>query len=165
MRAGCIVQHGSEPTLPAPTRPLEQIGTSLCNFLTLTATITHEPGGDASAEVLLLFGGPTHLKRSADCGAAGDIDVAADGAPEGPVLAGVRVLGWHLPARGVVAEVVRADACGRVAAVERLQVPVGAVGAVPGGLHLDLSALNHRLECPYGLRVSWVSGDGGVAAH
>lgn len=152
--------------------PLLQVGTSLCHFLTLTATFDQQPaGGGRTAEVLLQFGSLDHLQRSASsCVPAEDATKAAAAAtaPGGPVewpdLASIEVLGWHLPAEGAAVEVVqRADTCGGLAVVQRLALPAGAVGAGSGGLKVDLSGLGHLLECPYGLRVRWSSESAAVA--
>ena len=136
-----------------------QVGDSLCNFLTVNATFRQEPAsGSHAAEVLLQFGSPGQL-RGGGCSAADDVAAAAaagDLGFEWPLLDGVDVLGWHLPADEVAAEVVqRTDSCGGLAMVQRLELPQGVASAAPGGLRLDLSALGHALECPYGLRLTW----------
>jgi hypothetical protein len=131
----------------------------MCNFLTVNATFSHQhASGGHAAEVLLQFGSPGQL-RGGGCSAADDVAAAAaagDLGFEWPVLAGVDVLGWRLPAEAVAAEVVqRTNSCGGLAVVQRLVLPQGVASAAPGGLRLDLSALGHALECPYGLRLTW----------
>lgn len=151
-----------------PRPPAAQVGTSLCHFLTLRAAVNHTAG-----EVVLLFGGPSHLdaggggKGAAGCRPVDDVAAAAaaDVSFEWPEVAGVEVLGWHLPAEGAQAEAVqRADGCGGLQVRQRWALPPGAVGAGPGGLRLDLSSLAHRLACPYGLRVSWHAAQQPAAA-
>lgn len=161
-------------TLPCPH--LLQVGDSLCNFLTLRATISTYPA--PTAEVTLLFGKPGIQAAGAaggsgngpvgaSCGPSGDPAAAAqhDGQFDWPELQAIDVLGWHLPALGMAVEVVaRADDCGQLAVVQRLALPAQAVGARPGGggLRLDLSSLRHRPECPHGLRLAWSAGSGAV---
>lgn len=165
------------PPLPSPLgrRACLQVGTSLCNFLTLNASFTHHQHHRSSAglsnshhtaQVLLEFGSPlSHLQASSrGCGLGpGDAAAAAAAAEqsalfEWPEFVGLEVLGWHLPIEALAAEVVqRAGSCGGLAVVQRLALPASAATARPAGLHLDLSALRHRLECPYGLRLSWRS--------
>jgi len=143
-----------------------QVGTSLCNFLTLNATLTHQPAsGRHAAEVLLLFGSPAHLGTTGGdgCMPTSDVEAAAvHGAQfDWPELAGVEVLGWHLPTAAAAVEVVLCtDSCGKLQVVERLALPANALAARPAGLSLDLSALHHRLECPYGLRISFEASEG-----
>lgn len=153
-RRSCVCVH-PPPTAPAVS-PL-QVGTSPCHFLTLEATITQQPGGGHAAEVLLRFGGPQHQDCSS-AAAATQAAAAADGAPPPvawPDLAGVSVLGWHLPVEGATVEVVQqAEPCGELLVVERA---AAAVGAGAGGLRLDLSALGLQLSCPLGLRITWSS--------
>ena len=152
--------------------PSPQVGTSLCNFLTLTATFGRSADGGHSGEVLLRFGSAAHLHTDTgggSCTPVADAEEAAGASrPEWPALGGVRVLGWHQPAESVSLELVqRADAC-RLAVVERLPLPAGAAVAEPGGLHIDLSSLNNvQLKCGVGVRVRWAapaSGGGGAAA-
>lgn len=151
------------------------MGTSLCHFLTLTASFGPRPDGSHAAEVLLQFGSPEQLAHgrggSQGCGPARDVEAAAaaaTAAPDGPLewpgLAGVEVLGWHLPVEGAVLEVVqRTDTCGGLAVVQRTALPAGAVGAGPGGVRLDLSS-ETALECPYGLRITWASSSASTVA-
>ena len=99
--------------------------------------------------------GAAHSSTSSSI-VADDGAAAADLGFEWPMLAGVDVLGWHLPAGAVVAEVVqRTDSCGGLTVVQRVDLPPDAASAAPGGLRVDLSALGHMLECPFGLRVTW----------
>mgnify|MGYP001810758156 CR=1 FL=1 len=153
-----------------------QVGNSLCHFVTLNATFSldHATGAHA-AELLLLFGSPAQLAAGAAsgtsgagiCGPADDTATAAQhgGAVEWPELEGVEVLGWHAPVQGLSAEVVaRADACGALQTVQRLPLSAAAAAPRPGGLRLDLSALRHQLECPFGLRVTWQAAGDGEAA-
>ena len=160
----------------ASTARPAQVGTSLCHFLTLTATFKPHAGGGHAAEVLLQFGSPEQLAHGgADgqgCTAARDAEAAAAAATEGPAgspewpgLAGVEVLGWHLPVEDAVLEVVqRTDTCGGLAVVQRMPLPAEAlVGAGPGGARLDLSGLAPALECPFGLRISWASSSDTLA--
>ena len=117
-----------------------QAGTSLCHFLSLHAAINYTASeAGASAEVLLQFGGPGHLgSGAAGCRAVDDNAVAAAAAIEfeWPEVAGVEVLGWHLPVAGAQVEVVqRTDSCGGLQVVRRLALPASAVGAGPGGRH------------------------------
>lgn len=159
--------------LPACCSPLPQVGTSLCNFLTLTATFGRSADGGQSGEVLLRFGSAAHLHTGTGdgaCGPAADAEEAAAASHlEWPALGGVKVLGWHLPAEGATVELVQqADAC-RLAVVERLSLPAGAAAVAAGGLHIDLSSLNNvQLKCGVGVRVRWSApasgGGGGVAA-
>ena len=135
-----------------------QVGASLCNFLTVNATFHHQPAsGSHAAEVLLQFGSPGQLSRGG-CSPPDDV-AAGDFAFTWPLLAGIDVLGWHLPAEAVTLEVVlRTDNCGGLAVVRRLELlPPDATSATPGGLRLDLAALGHALECPYGLRLTWLA--------
>ncbi|KAL4448263.1 hypothetical protein ABPG75_005482 [Micractinium tetrahymenae] len=149
-----------------------EVGDSLCNFLTLQATIAYSPG--PTAEVTLLFGKPSTQQAGAaagspgspagaGCGPADDVAAAAQhgGRFEWPELGGIEVLGWHLPVEGLSVEVVtRADSCGQLSVVQHLALAAEAAGARPGGggLRLDLSSLRQRLECPYGLRLAWSAG-------
>ncbi|PSC70424.1 alpha-xylosidase 1 [Micractinium conductrix] len=147
-----------------------EVGNSLCHFVTLNATFSldHATGAHA-AELLLLFGSPAQLAAGAAsgtsgagiCGPADDTATAAQhgGAVEWPELEGVEVLGWHAPVQGLSAEVVaRADACGALQTVQRLPLSAAAAAPRPGGLRLDLSALRHQLECPFGLRRAVMAG-------
>lgn len=142
-----------------------QVGTSLCNFLHIDATFSPQPVSRShAAQVLLQFGSPSQLRSAGAgrCSPARDAEAAAaaDAAVEWPVLGGIEVLGWHLPVEAMTVEVVqRTDTCGGLEVVRSLAPPHGAVGAGLAGLRLDLSALGHRLQCPFGLRLSWRSAD------
>lgn len=153
---------------------LLQVGDSLCHFLTLQASIRHSPV--PAAELTLLFGRPSTQPAGAaggsnsrllgaGCRPSDDMAAAAQqgGQFEWPELEGIKVLGWQLPVEGLSVEVVRrADSCEQLSVVRRLALPAEAAGTRPGGggLRLDLSSLRHRLECPYGLRLSWSAGGG-----
>lgn len=148
------------------------MGNSLCNFLTLQATISLSPA--PVAEVTLLFGRsatqPAGAATSgggssaeADCEPSDDVASTAqyEERVEWPEFGSLEVLGWQLPVEGLSVEVVRrADSCGQLSVVQRLALPSDAVGSRPGGsgLRLDLSSLRPRLECPYGLRLAWRAG-------
>lgn len=148
----CLLTHGTM-----------QVGTSPCHFITLEATITHQPnGGEHAAEVLLRFGSPEHLACEGAAAAAGGDD-ASPPPVAWPALAGVSVLGWYLPVQGARVEVVQqAEPCGELLVVgERAAVPAAAVGAA--GLRLDLSSLDLQLACPLGLRISWSSSSSSIS--
>lgn len=138
-----------------------QAGESLCNFLSIqAATRAHRASGGHEGEVLLQFGSPRQLPSSngSACGLVSDVETAAAAGDsiEWPELGGVEVLGWHVPVEAVTLEVVqRMDTCGQLAVLERLEAPENVVGAGASGLKLNLAALGHKLECPYGLRVAW----------
>lgn len=140
-----------------------EVGDSLCHYLTLTADIS-PAASRHTAQVLLQFGSPAHLQPAAGggCHPVGDAAAAAEhsGHFVWPELAGVELLGWHLPAEGLVVEFVRrVDSCGQLAVVERLQLSsAGVFTGHPAGLHLDLSRLQHHLQCPYGVRLTWQAG-------
>ena len=132
------------------------------HFVTVSASIAR--GGQASAaagEVLIQFGSPSQLRSAGDvnvdCGSPG-----GGAAFEWPMLAGIVVLGWHLTAKVAAGDLVVGSSASGLTVVRRLLGPSGigdnmaALGtATAGGLHLDLSALAHRLRCPHGLRVTW----------
>lgn len=164
--------HLIKPTCLLGAAPL-QAGTSLCNFLTITATIEHSAEGSHTAEVLLQFGSPAQLRGGSSdgtnaCGPVSDAQEAAESKLEWPALGGVTVLGWHLPVGDAAVELVqRSNACS-LATSERLALLASAAAARPEGLHIDLSSLNHQLKCGVGVRVRWSSGaaasNGGGAA-
>jgi hypothetical protein len=145
------------------------VGTSLCNFLHINATLHRDPHSHGyAARVLLQFGSRDHLRSDAStCATPADTEAAAHagGAFEWPRLAGVSLLGWHLPVEGLAVEVVqRADTCGGLIVAQALEARLAVAAAGPQGLLLELSALQHQLECPYGLSLSWRSGGAAAAA-
>lgn len=153
-----------------------EVGSSLCHFLSINATVRPQPprpGGTAgghAGEVVVLFGsrdmhlGAATVGEGGDAGggcspindaglaaAAGDLDF------EWPQLGGVEVLGWHARVGRAHLEVVqRADSCGRLMVLNSVELPAATVSA-EGLLRIDLSALGHRLTCPFGVRLSWES--------
>ena len=91
---------------------------------------------------------------------------AADLGFDWPALAGIDVLGWHMPVESVAVEVVQPnDSCGGFTVVERLSLPPSAAGSNAAGLRLDLAALERPLECPYaGLRLRWMATASEISA-
>lgn len=156
-RFGCCYFHGrARPSAVAPP----QVGTSLCNFLTLTATFGRSADGPQTAELLLQFGSAAHL-RTASGSAGGACEPVADAAAaaasklEWPALGGVWVLGWRAQVLSPAVELVqRADEC-NLAVTDRQALPASAAAAGPDGLHIDLSSLNLQLKCGMGVRISW----------
>lgn len=138
--------------------PLLQAGTSLCNFLTLTANFSRLADGRHIGEVLLQFGSPAHLHAGSAGGACepvADAEEAAASQLEWPALGGVRVLGWRAPAGAAQVELVqRKDSC-QLEVASGLALKAAAATADAGGLHIDLSSLNLELKCGVGVRVRW----------
>lgn len=166
-----------------------QVGSSLCHFMSINASVAPTPGGRVAGQALLLFGSRSLHLGTGGAGSSGcassnradspgaclpvddraSVGAAGDLGFEWPELGGLEVLGWGLPLDpGVPLRmelVQRADSCGRVMVLDSMDLATSSASVEGGLLRVDLGDVNHRLRCPVGVRLSWASAAVGGPSH